>query len=240
MRDQNNSTRAISSNMSVSNPSLPQSILNMECLNSGEFNPSQETATGTVSYDGLKGPNAPLEYFHKSTLEAYLNAQNMKNMTDARAAATMDAWDGLPMKSESKTPSIVNLDFLRSGKEFTDNVKLAMNDVPLTPPRERKSRNERLEEFYNAMLKPHTSDEAKESMDCWDGMSSTSSNVGRRGEVAAPSVINMDFLRSGAEFNRAPYTNGSTMHGPASNVLSSRNARLEKFYAKTLAAHQSN
>lgn len=131
--------------------------------------------------------------------------------------------------------SIVNMDFLRSGAEFSPTqTRKRMNDGTGA----RKSRNARLEEFYNSTLAAATNDmksktdtSAAASLDAWDGLSMHTNME------SALSIVNLDFLRSGNEFK----SNGNDMSdnddfATAEERRMSRNAKLESFYNATLAA----
>lgn len=134
--------------------------------------------------------------------------------------------------------SIVNMDFLRSGAEFSPpTARKAMKAMP----QPRKSRNARLEEFYNATRAVHevhevksaTDIEAAASMDAWDGLSS------HNAPSTAPSIVNLDFLRSGHEFNSDGNPMGREgVTGSTPSPRTSKNSRLESFYSATLKAFE--
>ena len=100
----------------------------------------------------------------------------------------------------------LNVDFLRSGAEFKPSPtfeRRTMGTSDTAAPSPRSSRNARLAEFHAKTLNAFkTSD-----LDAWDGLATTapaptitaaSNTSGQHG--AGPAVLNVDFLRSGAEF----------------------------------------
>mmetsp|Transcript_22052 Transcript_22052/g.66157 ORF Transcript_22052/g.66157 Transcript_22052/m.66157 type:complete len:268 (-) Transcript_22052:123-926(-) len=133
----------------------------------------------------------------------------------------------------SPAPLVLNVDFLRSGAEIRD-AKAVNPDTKRgvsSPPR---TRNRRLDDFYNKTLEAFK----PADLDAWDGLPTA-----RRAAVAptastpgaGPAVINVDFLRSGAEFKTY-----STIDRPVTDAMpsprSSRNARLEEFHRRSLEA----
>eukprot|EP00037_Helgoeca_nana_P006523 m.60050 g.60050 ORF g.60050 m.60050 type:complete len:337 (-) comp17402_c0_seq1:115-1125(-) len=132
------------------------------------------------------------------------------------------------MSTTSKNNNTLNLDFLRSGAEF----KVAAPSQPEAKPEEMpRSRNQRLEEFANKTLKAFEPSD----LDAWDGLPCT-----RRAAPAnhgdGPAVLNLDFLRSGAEFK--PVHTVKRRTSTDASKRTTRNTRLEDFACKTLVAAQ--
>jgi hypothetical protein len=220
-----------------------QSILNMDFLRSGsEFSPEpvrKNMLAMKASSTNFKGRHARLEEFYNSTLKQHAGKHKVGSLTtskvDQAAAETMDMWDGLSTHSQESrsVPSVINLDFLRSGQEFIKSQNVNSDHESRVPT----NRNKRLDNFYSKTLEAfkdtHGSD-SSEHLDCWDGLSSK--NVVRMDEKP-PSVINMDFLRSGGEFT-APVGPMSHLKDFETRQRSGSHSRLEQFYARTLAVHQ--
>lgn len=138
--------------------------------------------------------------------------------------------------------SIVNLDFLRSGAEFkpvpiaekTPEKTAATSETPRT------TRNRKLDAFYKATLEAFKTTSAN-----------STTTEPKRSDVAGPAMIaeratmvNLDFLRSGAEFKQTstamPPTTTATTTAIWNDTMPSprttRNERLAKFYRESLAA----
>lgn len=171
----------------------------------------------------------------------------VRSKTDCAAAQDLDAWDGFSMTrssgaDETAGSSIINLDFLRSGKEFVNSQNVEVANPIL------RNRNARLDDFYKRTLNVHQSASADmdsgaaesmdmtstehDDLDCWDGMPGPMV-VNTSDAVQPTSVVNLQFLRSGAEFvNQASDQKGESTRPRAG----SKNARLEAFHQRTLAA----
>lgn len=227
--------------MSIKTPHQMQSIVNMDFLRSGaEFSPPVSRKILNKLEPKRKSKHERLEDFYKATLSAH-QPVDMKSETDSSAAVSMDAWDGLSMSKSvgDSVPSILNVNFLRSGNEFTSNGR-AMPECQDDTPREFLSRSARLERFYDSTLQVHQvsspHNDNNNCLDCWDGMSSSVAvDVGTK--ETADSVVNMDFLRSGAEFTGIS-DGGLDVSEHREFIPRSRNSRLDSFYARTLAVHQ--
>eukprot|EP00041_Stephanoeca_diplocostata_P007914 m.113624 g.113624 ORF g.113624 m.113624 type:complete len:250 (-) comp17091_c0_seq1:93-842(-) len=247
--------------MSVSTPQQAPSIVNLDYLRSGsEFSPETRrkkmvAAAQARGEDSRKHRNTRLEEFYKSTLRPHITSSCGKNefegcsvrsQTDCAAAKDLDAWDGFSMTSNSGADearnSIVNLDFLRSGKEFVDSQDTNSINPPI------RNRNARLDEFYKRTLDVHqgasaasadngqkASDDFGGDLDCWDGMPSPTM-VDTSDATQPTSVVNMQFLRSGAEF--ADPAAVKAVESESRPRTGSKNARLEAFHQRTLAAFE--
>lgn len=126
--------------------------------------------------------------------------------------------------------TVVNLDFLRSGGEFKDSLTM-----PATERVRSHSMNERLNKFYDSTLAAVQT-------------ALQTDQVSRDFKVvhAMPAIVNLPFLRSGAEFtsgavpaaNPTPATGGKGQMPSAAAATPAPPAasRLERFHAQTAAA----
>jgi septum formation inhibitor MinC len=123
--------------------------------------------------------------------------------------ATLAATSTAPARAHAAAPGTINIDFLQSGRQFDTAPATVENGKP------RMSKAARLEAFYNATL-------------------AATSTAPVRAYAAAPGTINIDFLRSGRQFDTAP---ASVENGEVGAVATkSRAARLAAFHKATLAA----
>jgi len=193
--------------------------LNVDFLRSGfEFKKeatlpkSPEPAKKRASPESPRSRNRRLDEFYNKTLQSFKTSD-------------LDAWDGLPCSPKkaksSKTettapagPAVLNVDFLRSGAEFKPSPSLTRKgDTAVPSPR--TTRNNRLEAFYKQSLE--------------------AANVSPRKAEKSPAVLNVDFLRSGAEFKPSPIQDRKNYTAvPSPNTT--RNNRLEAFYKQSLEA----
>lgn len=195
-------------------------MVNIDFLRSGrEFLTLPErvmsTAPGSNS-DARKTKAERLQDFYRAT-------QNNAIVTSKTAA-----------NAASQASTIVNMAFLRSGKEFEAV-------LPSPPPARRDSakmmsRNARLVAFHKTM---QAANERKAA-------ATKAGRPGQRWSAAAPaSIVNMAFLRSGKEFEGVPLGSlffspspsaSSASSGSSAGPKASRNARLESFYSRTQAS----
>eukprot|EP00035_Acanthoeca_spectabilis_P011181 m.196713 g.196713 ORF g.196713 m.196713 type:complete len:352 (+) comp15257_c0_seq3:2490-3545(+) len=205
----------------VNNTGVPTN-LNVDFLRSGfEFKPDAPTLPAAspeferkknVSPESPRSRNRRLDDFYNKTLQSFQSQD-------------LDAWDGMPcsprrrlvVEEEATAPAgpavVLNLDFLRSGAEFKPTPKTSRtNEVP-SP---RTTRNNRLEAFHQRSLEAVSSRKAEKS----------------------PIGINVDFLRSGAEFKPSPTMTrkGQTGETAAPSPRTTRHNRLEEFHQRSLRA----
>lgn len=146
----------------------------------------------------IKSRNARLTEFHNTMLAAFTPEKAM-----SKAA-----------KNHTNTSqTTVNVDYLRSGREFT-----SPGYPTATPVASGRSRHARLEEFYRRTLQACSSDRARASTDT----------------RTQPSVLlNPKFLQSGQQFLPSTVDDGVKELQPSGRT---RHARLEDFYNRTLLA----
>jgi len=184
----------------------------MNFLKSGGEFVSQVEAPVVAAPKNPKTASQRLDDYYRSTLSAV-------------KAATVSVSRDFKVAQETPT-GVVNLDFLRSGGEFANNDALRAS---LAPPSDRPrshSMNERLNKFYNQTL---SAVEAALQTD----------QVSRDFKVAhtaPPSLVNLDFLCSGAEFSPSQPMPAPALASQPPRSPQPSASRLESFHARTAAA----
>jgi len=195
----------------------PKTIVNTQFLCSGNefvssssFQPPQRERTSSM--------NERLQRFYDETQSAMKRAVQYDAVTSDFKVAKCNA------------PSIVNVDFLRSGREFSP--------VPSADNQEQRTRahsmNERLQQFYETTQAAVAKAVEQESV----------SSDFKVAKCPTTTIVNVDFLRSGAEFSPsstrrlldAPRTPSPTTSPTSLQHVSSSPARLERYHARTAAA----
>jgi len=188
----------------------PQSIVHTDFLRSGAAVATSSRAEPEEDQSELSSSlNERLEKFHQRTQSAVQEAVEKESVSrDFKVA-----------KCEPLT--IVNLDFLRSGREFTPSPLHSDED---TPRKRSCSMHERLEQFYE------TTQAAVQGAVENDGLSADFKHA----KCEARTIVNVDFLRSGGEFS--PRTAARMAHDPLPGAAPVSAAKLDAFYAQTQAA----
>lgn len=198
-------------------------IVNTDFLRSGKefLNIASENSTRYVHE--FKGRHARLEEFHTSMLQAY---------SDQPASPVGPAADA------SVDPPI-NLDFLRSGREFEAPTATTPESKRYTNFRRKKemSRNEKLVDFHNAMLQAYAAAKSNTT----SNPSSNSNRSHQNDDMNAnrsddPITVNLDFLRSGSEFHE-PISTSPQVRRYNGFQTRGRHTRLEQFHDRMLQQH---
>jgi len=175
------------------------------------------------------------------------------------------------VSSDTMPPTMVNLDLLKSGgssklEPTTTRARFLATNGPGTPPHlrksasnARKSKNQKLEEFYQQTLKAvETAASSRKKVGLAAAPTSATSvpvaatatvskaqrmMMQTKSNASTPTMINLSFLRSSLQFKRQTGANAATrtaaaIKGEAGSRSSgkSRHGRLEDFYAATLSA----
>lgn len=223
-------------------------LVNMQFLRSGkEFesvpsSPSSSSSSSTTAM--LNAAEGGAKMSHNARLEAFFkhtSASAVYTPPSARRRVQPAAPTAAP--TLISPPTMVNLTFLRSGKEFFQTAhadrqlkmaKTAAADAQWRAPGPKMSRYARKLAFYKSTLKAAGIPTIKADAPSTPTMSPSLSGT-------VPTMVNLQFLRSGKEFfkQQASPTSSPTLAGsvPSPNFPTgpkkSRNARLEEFYTRT-------
>jgi len=133
---------------------------------------------------------------------------------------------------------VLNVDFLRSGKEFHAHPQEAAGTKRSFESSSTRNRNARLDAFYEKSLAAFESSD----LDCWDGMRRSSAGPAAvTTDTDSTVTFNVDFLRSGGEFHpseaaKLPMATFTAPEAAVPSPRTSRNERLRRFYEKSMAS----
>eukprot|EP00051_Salpingoeca_urceolata_P026467 m.477411 g.477411 ORF g.477411 m.477411 type:complete len:356 (-) comp20837_c1_seq1:197-1264(-) len=216
--------------------SSPPSIVNLPFLRTGlEFKPDAPLSDTKVHPEDLPTHHERLEHFFVSTLTAAAKAagarvpgsegmptpeQIRKIRHDHLASKQSDDAPKSETSTRSDAKSVVNVDFLRTGLEFKPApLKHETKTGEVGEDEPKLTKHERLEQFYKATL----------------AAAKKAAETPLPKEQRATSVVNLDFLRSGMEFESAPFAESKAKEAET-RERSSTQSRLERFYQNTLKA----
>eukprot|EP00045_Choanoeca_perplexa_P000739 m.15723 g.15723 ORF g.15723 m.15723 type:complete len:156 (+) comp10509_c0_seq1:152-619(+) len=138
--------------------------------------------------------------------------------------ATPEITSKYVIKAQATKPTMVNLAFIRSGEQFAA-AKALSSPAPLQVARPRSS-SERLAQFY------HDTQQAVAKAQRHRSSSLGETPLEDSQDVTCMSVINLDYLRSGFQFESAPLHSNQAPDQPPKTD----SERLRGFYVSTSQA----